>query len=129
LSVALAMIRQAHYILKPGGQLWVCEMDFQAPAYRAQRSNPLLYSFLRATEPYLDDYAVGQDAIWSCLRETFATVTIVPATGRHYSCVATKGATDQTGNPSSTWNDLRFDKYGSYRIPDTHLKLWENKQQ
>jgi ubiquinone/menaquinone biosynthesis C-methylase UbiE len=131
LPVALAMIRQAHGVLKSGGQLWVCEMDFQAPAYRAQRSNPLLYSLLRATEPYLDDYAQGQDAIWSCLRDTFATVTIVPATGRHYSCVAVKGHTvdDQMDKPVSAWNDLRFDDDGNYRVPDTHLKLWEDKQQ
>ena len=52
-----AAFAEAHRILAPGGQLWVCEMDFEAPGFVALRKNPLLFSLIRATEPYLDQYA------------------------------------------------------------------------
>jgi ubiquinone/menaquinone biosynthesis C-methylase UbiE len=66
--VTLDIVREAHRILKVGGQFWFCEMDFQAPAYAAQRANPLLFSLIRSTEPFLDEYADGQPEIWSCLQ-------------------------------------------------------------
>lgn len=137
----IRMLQEAFRILKPnGGQLWFCEMDFQSPAYMAQRSNPLLFSLIRATEPYLDEYADGQEQIWMTLRALFATVTVAPATGRHFSCVAVKGDISNSstgikkdinanGVAVDAWNDLRFDEVGSYRVSDTHLQLWESKQQ
>jgi ubiquinone/menaquinone biosynthesis C-methylase UbiE len=119
-SVAFEMFREAYRILKKGGQLWLCEMDFESPAYAAQRGNPLLFSLLRATEPFLDEYAEGQPAIWDFLRENFETVTIVPATGRHFACVCTKGDKN-----NQSLDDQRFDADGNYRVEDTHLQVWE----
>jgi ubiquinone/menaquinone biosynthesis C-methylase UbiE len=120
LWVTLEVIQEALRILKKGGQLWFCEMDFEAPAYAAQRGNPLLFSLLRATEPYLDEYAEGQPIIWDYLSKNFETVTIVPATGRHFACVATKGDKND-----QSLDDKRFDTDGNYRVEDTHLQLWE----
>ena len=123
----LAIIREAHRILKPGtGQLWFCEMDFESPAYAAQRANALTFALIRATEPYLDEYADGQAEIWRCLRDTFATTVIAPATGRHFAAVSTKGA-ERTESGPGTLTDLRFDAAGNYRVEDTHLQVWENK--
>jgi ubiquinone/menaquinone biosynthesis C-methylase UbiE len=121
----LKILKEAHRVLKPGGQLWLCEMDFQAPAYAAQRANPVLFSLIRSTEPYLDEYADGQADIWQCLRDTFAATTIAAATGRHFACVAVKGDNNST---FQCWNDWRFDEQGNYRVDDTHLQVWENKK-
>lgn len=122
--VACDMIKEAHRILKlDGGQLWISEMDFESPAYMAQRNNPFLFSLVRTTEPFLDEYASGQSLIWECLHETFDTVTITAATGRHFAVVATKDNT----TTKCRWNDLRFNENGQYRIDDTHLQVWEDK--
>lgn len=124
-QVACAMIKEAHRMLKSdGGQLWISEMDFESPAYKTQRNNPFLFSLVRATEPFLDEYATGQSLIWTCLYQTFDIVTVTAATGRHYAVVATKFSSIST---KSKWNDLRFTENGTYRVDDTHLQVWENK--
>eukprot|EP00587_Corethron_hystrix_P004853 CAMPEP_0113296926 /NCGR_PEP_ID=MMETSP0010_2-20120614/7_1 /TAXON_ID=216773 ORGANISM="Corethron hystrix, Strain 308" /NCGR_SAMPLE_ID=MMETSP0010_2 /ASSEMBLY_ACC=CAM_ASM_000155 /LENGTH=395 /DNA_ID=CAMNT_0000149741 /DNA_START=220 /DNA_END=1408 /DNA_ORIENTATION=- /assembly_acc=CAM_ASM_000155 len=130
-SVAKRVVREAHRILEPGGQLWVSEMDFESPAYRAQRENALLFSLLRATEPYLDEYADGMPALRNYIVETFDKVKIAAATGRHYALVAEKGLEDRTngdGEKVRGLEDYRFDKNMKYAVEDTHLKPWESKQ-
>lgn len=122
-TVTLDIIREAYRILKPNGQLWFCEMDFETPAYAAQRANPLLFSLIRATEPYLDDYADHAQQIRDLLRQLFVTTRIGAATGRHFAIVATKG----TSTEEHILQDLRFDENGIYVVEDTHLKLWENR--
>ena len=89
--VARQVILEAHRILQPGGQLWISEMDFESPAYKAQRENALLFSLLRATEPYLDEYADGNAALRNFIVDTFDSTKITAATGRHYALVAQKG--------------------------------------
>jgi len=133
-EAAQDIIKEAHRVLKPvTGQLWICEMDFESPAYAAQRANPLLFSLIRATEPYLDDYA---DSFPQLLKNhivpTFTNgVKITAATGRHYSLVATKGITqghDSNNDHVGTLEDTRFNEDGTYKIEDTHLLLWESKK-
>lgn len=130
--ITCQMINEASRILKKNGngQLWFSEMDFQSPAYKKQRSNPLLFSLLRATEPYLDDYANHFSTnIIPCLLKNFYNVTILPVTGRHYTIIANYPIPKEyQQNEQGTWIDLRFDKYGNYRVEDTHLQLWENKK-
>ena len=58
---------EAYRLLKPGGQLWVTEMDFTTEGFRKLRANPLLFSLIRATEPYLDVYADYQEELPSDL--------------------------------------------------------------
>ena len=124
-------LKEAYRLLLPGGQLWISEMDFQSPAYAKQRSNPMLFSLLRATEPFLDEYADGMPEIWRCLEELFVSVRIEAATGRHYSLVATKGMQEEEegegGRRKCQMEDGRFQKDGSYVKDDTHLMLWESK--
>lgn len=122
IEVSKQIMSEAYRILKPGGQLWVGEMDFQSPGYAAQRANPLLFSLIRATEPYLDVYAEGQTALCEHIASTFATTMVTAATGRHYALLAVK-----TPGRAGSLRDERFDAEGNYRVKDTHLQVWENK--
>jgi ubiquinone/menaquinone biosynthesis C-methylase UbiE len=128
IDVTLKMCQEAYRILKPGGQLYISEMDFDSPAYAAQRENAMLFSLLRSTEPYLDEYADGVDQVRDYLAKTFQSVKITAATGRHFALVATKGQTVGGGGGGSVV-DTRFDSQGNYAVVDTHLKVWESKEQ
>ena len=123
-TVTLDVLKESHRILKEGGQLWFCEMDFETPGYAAQRANPLLFSLIRSTEPYLDDYADHSQEVRDCLQQTFAKTVITPATGRHFAIVAEKGKAQQENH---VLDDRRFDVDGNYRVEDTHLKTFDNK--
>ena len=130
LSVAKDVIFEAHRILYPGGHMWISEMDFESLACKAQRENALLFSLLRATEPYLDEYADGMTELRSSIAETFGVVKITAATGRHYALVAEKskdGVSDTVGGGHTVLEDSRFREDGSYAINDTHLKPWESR--
>ena len=134
-EVARQMVDEAYRLLKPSGQLWICEMDFEAPAYAAQRANALLFSLIRATEPYLDDYAESISDLFQYIANRFTNVTVVPATGRHFALVATKDSASTSSQsfsscqPSSRIHDFRFHLDGTYRVEDTHLQLWESKRE
>ncbi len=82
ISAAKEVILEAHRILQPGGQMWISEMDFESPAYKAQRENALLFSLLRATEPYLDEYADGMRELRNFMADKFGAVKIKAATGK-----------------------------------------------
>jgi ubiquinone/menaquinone biosynthesis C-methylase UbiE len=122
-NVTLQVLTEAHRILKTGGQVWFCEMDFEAPAYAAQRANPLLFSLIRSTEPYLDDYADGAQEFRHQIKRLFDYTKLSAATGRHFAVVAIKGSSSQ----EHVLEDLRFDQHGNYAVEDTHLQVWENK--
>ena len=130
ISAAKEVILEAYRILQPSGQLWVSEMDFESPAYKAQRENALLFSLLRATEPYLDEYADGMSECRTFMTDLFDVVKITAATGRHYALVAEKskdGVFDKDGRRHTVVEDYRFREDGSYAVDDTHLKPWESK--
>jgi ubiquinone/menaquinone biosynthesis C-methylase UbiE len=124
-EVGKGVVDEALRLLKPGGQLWICEMDFEAPAYAAQRANAMLFALIRSTEPYLDDYAESISSLFTHIQSNFSCTTVLPATGRHYAMVATKGFEKQD---LGLIKDLRFDEDGRYRVEDTHLKVWESKK-
>lgn len=129
-QAARDVVDEAFRLLKPRGQLWICEMDFEAPAYAAQRANPLLFSLIRSTEPYLDDYAESIASLFDYVQSQSKHVKVIPATGRHYALVATKAEeSSDDGNNKNVMEDLRFDANGNYRVEDTHLKVWESKQE
>jgi ubiquinone/menaquinone biosynthesis C-methylase UbiE len=132
-SVAKKVVDEAYRILQPNGQLWISEMDFESPAYRAQRENAMLFSLLRATEPYLDEYADGMPELRSYIVEVFGrnggSVKTAAATGRHYALVAEKGqgGSYEATNGEKIFQDFRFRDDGTYAEEDTHLKPWESK--
>jgi hypothetical protein len=126
-DVARNIVDDAFRLLKPNGQLWICEMDFEAPAYAAQRANPFLFALIRSTEPYLDDYAESISSLFDYVQSKSSRVDVVPATGRHFALVATKPAGDSNVG-ECVMNDMRFDAKGNYRVDDTHLAVWQSKQ-
>ena len=134
---AKEVIEEAYRILRPGGQLWISEMDFESPAYRAQRENAALFSLLRATEPYLDEYADGMPELRKFIVDLFCGddreqgrgfVKIRAATGRHYALIAQKGSRHAIDKEQPPLQDFRFLDDGRYAIEDTHLKPWESKE-
>ena len=130
-SIAKQVVSEAYRILQPGGQLWISEMDFDSTAYKAQRENALLFSLLRATEPYLDEYADGMQELREFIVDTFDCTKIGAATGRHYALVAEKsvGGSDNVDGVTRLLEDYRFREDGSYAVEDTHLKPWESKDE
>jgi ubiquinone/menaquinone biosynthesis C-methylase UbiE len=139
LDAAKEVVLEAYRILQPGGQLWISEMDFESPAYKAQRENAMLFSLLRATEPYLDEYADGMPALREFIVDVFSGsnndveankgyVRIAAATGRHYALIAQKEGNSSTSSQGNKQlEDVRFLEDGRYALEDTHLKPWESK--
>lgn len=128
-EAAQAMVDEAMRLLKPGGQLWVCEMDFESPAYAQQRANALLFALIRSTEPYLDVYAESMPSLFSYIRSHSSSGKVIPATGRHYALVANKGSNAASKEEGKgEWIDTRFNDDGTYRVEDTHLQVWETKE-
>lgn len=86
------IMAEACRILRPGGSLSIMEMDPSAPGYVKLRKNPMLFSILRSTEPYLDVYFSEAGDIGVELQQAgFSTVRKSMVTGRHMAVVAVKG--------------------------------------
>lgn len=123
-SATVDVCAEAMRLLKPGGQLWVTEMDFETEGFTKLRANPLLFSLIRSTEPYLDVYADWMPQLPSALAELgFGPVRLAAATGRHFALVATKpepGEADMAGEID--------DRRRQTAKEDTHLKTWEAKK-
>ena len=87
-----SVLAEALRILKPGGVLLIMEMDPESPGYVKLRNNAALFSILRSTEPWLDDYFNLAPQLPGVLLEMgFASVKVSAATGRHFCIAATKG--------------------------------------
>jgi len=118
---------EAMRILKPGsGQLWITEMDFDTAGFSKLRANPLLFSLIRSTEPYLDiyaDYQTSGDLPRDLAAMGFGDIKLTAATGRHFALVASKQAEGSTG--AGAIDDQRSEN----AKPDTHLKTWQAKRE
>jgi len=138
------MLSECYRILKPGGAVCVMEMDGNvAPGYRELRRNPLLYSLIRSTEPYLDDYFRSAEDIPAKLAKLgFDAAVQSSATGRHFTLVAFKGEAEGGGAGvldglsgagaegavardvgGMRYLDLRTEE--AYLEADEHLLSWE----
>ena len=129
-SATKSIMAEAYRLLKPGGQLWVTEMDFTTEGFRKLRANPLLFSLIRATEPYLDVYADYQEELPSDLVDLgFRPVRLAAATGRHFALLATKpreGEAEEDEEGGSLDTDVLIDdRRAETAKEDTHLKTWE----
>ena len=92
----------------------IMEMDPEAPGFEKLRSNALLFSLVRSTEPFLDQYfALASGGRLEQLARSvgFSVVRREAATGRHFSMVAIKGGDA----------DHRWLPDGQYGKPDTHM--------
>jgi len=91
-EAAKSIIAEAQRILRPGGVLAIMEMDPTAPGYRKARSQALLFSVFKSTEPYLDSYfdLTAPQLGDILMTNGFGSVQLTAATGRHMAIVARK---------------------------------------
>lgn len=117
------VLEECSRVLKPNGQLWISEMDFDTTGFKTLRENPMLFSFIRSTEPYLDEYADynARGIVADLEKLPFDTVKLRAATGRHFALVATKA--------SSSPKSLRVDdRRAETAMPDTHLATFKTAE-
>lgn len=113
-SATEEVFREAYRLLSPGGSMAIMEMDPEAPGFEKLRSNALLFSLIRSTEPFLDQYfALASEGRLEQLARSagFSIVRREAATGRHFSMVAFKAGDA----------DHRWLSDGQYGMPDTHM--------
>jgi ubiquinone/menaquinone biosynthesis C-methylase UbiE len=86
-SAIRAVCQEAHRVLQSGGVLSLNDMDPTSDVI--QNLSPVLFTLMKSTEPYLDEYfALDMEPM---LRDIgFATVTITRTSPRHRAIVAIK---------------------------------------
>eukprot|EP00611_Tribonema_gayanum_P000770 TRINITY_DN10569_c0_g1_i1.p1 TRINITY_DN10569_c0_g1~~TRINITY_DN10569_c0_g1_i1.p1 ORF type:complete len:397 (-),score=115.21 TRINITY_DN10569_c0_g1_i1:112-1260(-) len=98
-----AIFAEALRILKPGGALGIMEMDPDAPGQVKLRGNAVLFSIMKSTEPYLDQYFASAGKLAEELLEIgFPVVREAAATGRHKGMVAFKAGAVDLRNESTS---------------------------
>jgi ubiquinone/menaquinone biosynthesis C-methylase UbiE len=91
-DVTMLVLQECFRILEPGGILAIMEMDPDAPGYRKLQASPFLFSVLRSTEPYLEQYfQLAPTLSEKLLKIGFPVIRCSAATGRHLTIVALKG--------------------------------------
>ena len=87
--VSCALMREAHRVLRPGGFLWIAEMDPTSSFFQKIASIPPAWAAFRSTEPWLASYA-SLDVSAAVLASGFADVKDTACTPRHRAWVGRK---------------------------------------
>ncbi|MEM9772129.1 MAG: class I SAM-dependent methyltransferase [Cyanobacteria bacterium P01_D01_bin.73] len=85
-SAAIAILQEAQRLLKPGGTFALMDMNPQSHTF--QTIPPFVFTLLKSTEPYLDQY-LQLDLAQSITDAGFNPPTITVNTPRHRTVIAT----------------------------------------
>jgi ubiquinone/menaquinone biosynthesis C-methylase UbiE len=84
-AAAIAILREARRLLRPGGHFALMDMNPQSEIYA--QMPPYILTLLKSTEPYLDQY-FGLDLAAAIVEAGFAPPTITCNTPRHRTVIA-----------------------------------------
>ena len=85
-SAAIAIIKEARRLLKPGGTFAFMDMNPQCHTF--QTIPPFVFTLLKSTEPYLDQY-LQLDLVQTLIDAGFGAPTITINTPRHRTAITT----------------------------------------
>lgn len=86
-SAAIAIIKEAQRLLRPGGYLTIMDMNPQSEIFL--KMPPYILTLLKSTEPYLDQY-FALDIERAFLDQSFSAPNITANSPRHRAIVAQK---------------------------------------
>ncbi len=84
-QAARSIFQEAHRLLKPGGYFCLMDSNPRSPAYK--NMPPYVFTLLKSTEPYLDQYFT-LDLDQELTQAGFDAPTIVPSSPRHRTVIA-----------------------------------------
>ncbi|MCU0569750.1 MAG: class I SAM-dependent methyltransferase [Oculatellaceae cyanobacterium Prado106] len=86
---AIAILQEAHRLLRPGGHIAIMDMNPQSEIYA--KMPPYILTLLKSTEPYLDEY-FALDLETALIQAGFHDVTITRNSPRHRTVVAQRNS-------------------------------------
>ncbi|MFB2878163.1 class I SAM-dependent methyltransferase [Floridanema aerugineum] len=84
-SATKEIFREAKRLLRPNGHITIMDMNPQSSAYK--KMPPYIFTLLKSTEPYLDEYFT-LDISQALVEAGFCVPTITPNSPRHRTIVA-----------------------------------------
>jgi len=84
-EAAIAILREVHRLLRPGGYFAMMDMNPQSPVYAQMK--PFILTLLKSTEPYLDEY-FNLDFSQALHSVGFQPPTVVGNSPRHRTIIA-----------------------------------------
>lgn len=84
-SATKGIFREAKRLLRPNGHIAIMDMNPQSPAYK--KMPPYIFTLLKSTEPYLDEYFT-LDISQALVEAGFSAPTITPNSPRHRTIIA-----------------------------------------
>ena len=84
-SAAIAIFQEARRLLRPGGSFALMDMNPKSPDFQAMP--PYIFTLLKSTEPYLDQYFT-LDVENALIAAGFQSPTIEAVSPRHRAIIA-----------------------------------------